>query len=68
MREKARLQHQQRQPEMMNEARYAALGIGVATSRLRSRFRRASTTENPIPQMPLPSRFMPSKPGTTKSM
>jgi len=42
--------------------------MGVATSRLRSFLRRASTIAKPIPQIPLPIRFMPRSPGMTKSM
>jgi hypothetical protein len=53
--------------ERTNDARNWGLDIGVAISRLRSRLRRASTMVNPSPQMPLPIRFMPSSPGTTKS-
>ena len=50
-----------------NEARNWVRDIGVAISRLSSFFRRASTMAKPRPQMPLPIRFMPSSPGTTKS-
>ena len=54
--------------ESTNDARYCGRDIGVAISRLSRCFRRASTIANPSPQMPLPIRFMPSRPGTTKSM
>ncbi len=50
-----------------NDARNWGRDIGVAVSRLSRCFRRASTIANPNPQMPLPMRFMPSRPGTTKS-
>ena len=50
-----------------NEARYCVRDIGVAISRFSSFFRRESTIANPRPQIPLPIRFMPSSPGTTKS-
>ena len=42
--------------------------IGVAISRLSSFLLRAVTIENPSPQMLLPIRFMPSRPGIRKSM
>jgi len=50
------------------ERRYCARDIGVAISRLSSFLLRAVTIENPSPQMLLPIRFMPSRPGIRKSM
>ena len=40
---------------------------GEATRRFSRLPWRATTSENPIPQMPVPMRFMPSRPGTRKS-
>ena len=54
--------------DRINEARYCQRGIGEATSRFSSFFCRASTIEKPMPQIAEPIRFMPSRPGTTKSM
>ena len=51
-----------------NDSRYSARDIGVATNRLRSFLRRWSTTVNPMPHMLLAIRFIPSRPGTRKSM
>ena len=42
--------------------------MGVATRRLSSLPLRATTIEKPMPHMPVPIRFMPSSPGTRKSM
>ena len=50
------------------DARYCQRGIGEATNRLSSFFCRDSTIEKPIPQIAEPIRFIPSSPGTTKSM
>ena len=54
--------------ESRNEARYCQRGMGEATRRLRSFFWRASTMEKPSPQIAEPIRFMPNRPGTTKSI
>ena len=51
-----------------NDARYSGFGMGVAMRRLSSFFLRASTIAKPMPQMPLPIKFMPNRPGMTKSM
>ena len=40
---------------------------GAATSRFRSLPLRATTSEKPMPHMPVPMMFMPSSPGTRKS-
>ncbi len=49
-------------------ARYCQRGMGEATMRFSSFFCRASTIANPSPHIAEPIRFMPSRPGTTKSM
>ena len=54
--------------ERINEAMYCQRGIGEATKRFSSFFCRASTIAKPMPQMAEPIRFIPSRPGTTKSM
>src|SRR5271155_965733 len=54
--------------ESKYDARDCQRGIGEATSLLSSFFCRDSTIEKPIPQMAEPIRFIPSKPGTKKSM
>ena len=43
-------------------------GMGVAIRRFMSFLRRASTMANPMPQIALPIRFIPSRPGIRKSM
>ena len=48
--------------------RYCHLGIGDATIRFSNFFCRPSTIENPNPHIADPIRFIPSSPGTTKSM
>jgi hypothetical protein len=54
--------------ESRNEARNCQRGIGEATIRLSSFFCRASTMEKPSPHIAEPIRFIPKRPGTTKSM
>ncbi len=54
--------------ENRNESRYSLRDIGVAMKRLRRRLLRESTMANPIPHTPLPMRFIPSRPGMTKSI
>ncbi len=54
--------------ESRNEARYCHFGIGEATILLSSFFCRASTIEKPSPHIAEPIRFIPSSPGTTKSI
>ena len=49
-------------------ARYCHRGMGDATIRFSSFFCRPSTIENPSPHIAEPIRFMPSNPGTTKSI
>ena len=51
-----------------NDARYCQRGMGEATKRLSSFFCLASTIEKPMPQIAEPIKFMPSNPGTTKSI
>src|SRR6267143_3681886 len=51
-----------------NEARYCQRGIGDAMSRLSSFFCRASTIEKPSAHIAELIRFMPSRPGITKSI
>ena len=51
-----------------NDSRYSALDIGEATSRFSSFCLRAYTMANPRLHMPLPIMFMPSNPGSRKSM
>ena len=58
-----RYEHHQDRRQNLRRAR----DMGVAISRLSSFLRRESTMAKPSPQMPLPMRFMPSSPGTTKS-
>src|ERR1700691_2780244 len=48
--------------------KYCQRGMGEATSRLSNFFCLDSTIEKPNPQIAEPIRFMPSSPGTTKSM
>ena len=54
--------------ESTKESRYSRRDIGVATRRFSRCLRRASTIEKPIPHMPPPMMFMPSRPGMRKSM
>ena len=62
------LEHQEGEPRQDERRQDTAAGTSASPmSRLSRCFRRASTIANPIPQMPLPMRFMPSRPGTTKS-
>ena len=42
--------------------------IGVAASRLSTRRLRAWTMEKPMPHIPVPMMFMPSRPGISQSM
>src|SRR5665213_3180351 len=51
-----------------NADKYCQRGMGEATMRLSNFFCRASTMAKPSPQMAEPIRFIPSSPGTTKSM
>src|SRR5258708_23279628 len=51
-----------------NEARYCQRGIGDAMSRLSSFFCRASTIQKPSDHIAELIRFMPSRPGITKSI
>ena len=62
------LDDQQQQPREQKRSRYCQRGIGEATIRLSSFFCRASTMAKPSPHIAEPIRFIPSSPGTTKSM
>ena len=49
-------------------ARYWWRRIGVAISRLSSLRERCTTSVKPMPHMPVPMMFMPSRPGISQSM
>ena len=57
-----------RMRESRYDARYSARDMGDAISRFSSLRRRASTMLNPMPHIPSPIMFMPSRPGSRKSM
>ena len=54
--------------ERMKESRKELRRIGVTSRRLRSFFWRVSAMAKPIPQIPVPMRFMPRSPGKSQSI